>query len=314
MYRVRVLVVICLFAVLASTTALFAQQSSAASSGSASSDATGSDQKVVMKVGATKLTEGQFDDIFADFSKANEGGPVTTRKAIGESLASALVFSQQAEAQGVDKDPEIQRQIEASRIQILSNAEFERMEKQATPTMQEVAAFYNAHLDDFDEVSIRRLFVYKQTASSSGHGLPDAEAKARAEQIRKVLASGGDAKALIAGTKDMIDADPITFKRDELTGAMAQAFDMKEGEWSQVADSPDADLFFQVVKKARLTLAQATPAIQKKLQAQKLREAVQALKNKTGIWMDDAYFSGPLTATKGAVANSSSAKQTQEKR
>jgi hypothetical protein len=224
------------------------------------------------------------------------------------------VFSKQAEADGIDKDPEIQRQIEASRIQILSNAEFERMEKQAKPTMQEVAAYYNAHLDDFDEVSIRRLFVYKQNEHSAGHGLPDAEAKARAEQIRKVLASGGDAKALIAGTKDMIDADPLTFKRDDLTGSMAKAFDMKEGEWSQVAESPDADLFFQVVKKDRLSLAQATPTVEKKLQAQKLREEVQALKNKTGIWMDEAYFSGPLTASKDAASSSSSEKQNQEKR
>lgn len=314
MLRGQALVVICLFAAVPATSS-FAQQSSAVSSGAASTGSTGSDQKVVMKVGDTKLTEGQFNDIFADFQKANEGGPVTTRKSIGESFASAFVFSQQAEAQGLDEDPEIQRQIEASRIQILSNAEFERMEKQAKPTMQEVAAYYNAHLDDFDEVAIRRLFVYKQTATSSGHGLPDAEAKARAEQIRKVLASGGDAKALIAGTKDMIDADPLTFNRDDLTGTMAKAFDMKEGEWSQVADTPDADIFFQVVKKDRLSLAQATPAVEKKLQAQKLRDEVQALKNKTGIWMDDAYFSGPLTATKGAVASSSSEKQqTQEKR
>jgi len=45
-----------------------------------------------------------------------------------------------------------------------------------------------------------------------------------------------------------------------------------------------------------------------------LREDLEALKDKTGIWMDEAYFSGPVTASKAAVPNPSSQQQAQEKR
>ncbi|MGZ4814983.1 MAG: peptidylprolyl isomerase [Terriglobales bacterium] len=266
-----------------------------------------------MKVGDTSITQAQFDALYADFRKANQGGPVQKLHTIADNFAGALMLSQQAVAQGMDKDPEIVRQLEMNRIQILSNAAYERLEDQAKPRKQEIEAYYNSHLSDFDEVQIRRLFVYKQTPNSNGHGVPPQEAKARADEIRKVLASGGDAKALIANTKDALDAEAIPFKRGELPGNMAQAFDMKVGEWSEVADTPEALLLFEVVKKDRLTLAQGTPVIERKLQAQKLREEMEALKKTTGVWMDEEYFSGPVSPMKGAVPNPSEGKRTQDK-
>lgn len=291
----------------------FAQTASSGGATAVSASTGASSDQVVLKVGDTRYTKTQFDDIFADYWKATAGGPVQQRKSIGESFASALVLSKKALADGLEKDPEVQRQLEAARIQVLSNAEYDRLEKKAQPTQTEIAAYYDSHLDDFDEVYIRRLFVYKLNANSNGHGLPAAEAKAKAEQIRKVLAAGGDATPLIKGTQDMLDAEPLNFKRGELPGPMAQAFDMKVGEWSQVADTPDALLFFQVVKKERISLALATPTIQKRLEAIKLRAELQALKDKTGVWMDDEYFSGPLTASKGETPSSSSEKQAPSK-
>jgi hypothetical protein len=262
-------------------------------------------------VGSTSFTKAQFDNIFADFNKANEGGPVQQRKTIGENFVGAYMLSQQALAQGLDKDPEVQRELEAARIQILSNAEYEKLENQAKPSVQQVAAYYSAHPSDFDEVDIRRIFVYKQTPSSQGHGLPAADAKARAELIQKVLSSGGDAKSLIASTKDAVDTDPLTFRRGDLPEGMDKAFDMKVGECSQIADTADVYSMFCVVRKGRLSLAQATPIIEKKIQAQTLRQEMDALKNKTGIWMDQQYFSGPLSAS--SSAGPSSQPQTQNK-
>ena len=77
--------------------------------------------------------------------------------------------------------------------------------------------------------------------------------QARADQIRKVLASGGDAKALIKDTKDALDVDPLTSGAMTCRTVMKNAFDMKVGEWSQVADTPDALILFEVVNKGRLT-------------------------------------------------------------
>jgi hypothetical protein len=317
MYRVRFLVVLCLFAGGVMPSASHAQQSSSATSATAGSttaaNAVPASERVVIKVGDVNITQAQFDAMYAAFQKENEGGPVQKAKTLAENYAGSLMLSQQALAQHLDTTPDVQRQLEMNRIQILSNAEYDRLKDQAKPTMQETAAYYNAHLSDFDNVSIRRVFIFKQTSTSSGRGLPSAEAKTRAEEIHKVLVSGGDANALIKDTRDAVDTEPLVFYRDGLPAGMSQAFDMKVGEWSQIADTPETLAMFVVVKKDRMTLAQATPEIERKMSAQKLREEMDALKKKTGVWMDEQYFSGPVSAANGPAADPSNKKEAREK-
>lgn len=265
-----------------------------------------------MKVGDTQITQTQFEAMYGDFLKSQGGAAVPKKKTTAENFAGGLMLAKEAEATGLNKKPEVQRELEMNRIQILSNAEYNELQDKAKPTTQQVGDYYNSHLDDFDQVAIRRVFIFKQNEHTSGHGVPPADAKARADQIRKVLASGGDAKALIKDTKDALDVDPLTFRRDDLPASMKQAFDMKEGEWSQVADTPDSLIIFQLVKKDRYTLPQATVEIEKKLQGQKLREEMDALKKKTGVWLDDEYFAAPVSAA-NQVPGPSGDKRAQEK-
>ena len=266
-----------------------------------------------MKVGDKQITQTQFEAMYGDFLKSQAGAPVPKKKTTAENFAGGLMLAQEAEINGLNKKPEVQRELEMTRIQVLSNAEFNELEAKAKPSSQQVADYYNGNLDDFDTVSIRRIFIFKQNEHTDGHGVPPAEAKALADQIRKTLASGGNAKPLIEESKDAIDADPLTFRRDELPVVMKLAFDMKEGEWSQVADTADSLIMFEVVKKGRLTLTQATPEIEKKLQGQKLREEMDALKKKMGVWLDDEYFAAPVAATKSPAPGPSEEKRAQEK-
>ena len=310
MYRVSKQLV--LFVVVAAALS-YAQQTStpAATNASAATGASPS-QRIVMKIGDTQITQAEFEDMYGDFLKDQGGAAVPKKKTTAENFAGGVMLAHEAVAQGLDKKPDIQRQLEMNRIQILSNAEYDVLSEKAKPTTQEIAAYYDSHLDDFDQVTIRRVFIFKQNEHTSGHGVPAAEAQARAAEIRKVLASGGDAKELIKDTKDAIDVDPLTFQRDELPEVMKQAFDMKVGEWSQVADTPDSLILFEVVKKGRLTVGQATPTIEKKLQGQKLREEMDALKKKTGVWLDEEYFAAPVAAAKSPAPSPSDEKREQK--
>lgn len=266
-----------------------------------------------MRIGDTQITQKQFEEMYGDFLKDQAGAPVPKKKTTAENFAGGVMLAKEAEAQGLNKKPDVQRELEMNRIQILSTAEYNVLDEKAKPSMQEISAYYDSHLDDFDQVAIRRVFIFKQSDHTNGHGVPAAEAKQRADEIRKALSSGGDAKSLIKDTKDALDAEPLTFRRDDLPAVMKAAFDMKPGEWSQVADTPDALILFEVVTKGRLTLAQAKPEIEKKLQGLKLREEMDALKQKTGVWLDDQYFAGPVSAAKSPVPNSSDEKRSQEK-
>ena len=266
-------------------------------------------ERVVLKVGNVQVTQADFETMVSDL-EAQQGPADLSRKAIGDNYAQLLMLSQQAVANHLDTSPEVIRQLALDRSQILSNAEFVRLKSEAKPTPQEISAYYSAHLDDYDTVDLRRVFIWSTAQDSKGgHGFTPQQAKTLADAVGQALKSGGDVGKVIQGTphgsEDVVfDAEPLTFQRGELPPKLADAaFGLKEGGWTELNDAPGTYVFLQVVKRGRRDLKEVSPQIEKKLQAQKLREELESLKKNAGIWMDEGYFA-PASRTAGSNAQS----------
>jgi hypothetical protein len=216
------------------------------------------------------------------------------------------MLSQQAVANRLDSSPEVSRQLAIDRIQILSDAEFASLMRQAQPTLEEISQYYSAHGSDYDEVRIRRLFIWKKGAGSkNGRGLSPQEARARADAILQASAAGRDTTKLTEAFKDsddgMSDAEPLAFPRGELPPEMEKvAFAIKEGEWSQAVDTRDSVILVQLVRRDRQQLGQVSSLIEKRLQGQKMQAMLDDLKKNAGIWMDEQYFGTAVAPVPGA--------------
>jgi hypothetical protein len=255
------------------------------------------DQRVVLKVGDLQITQAAFEQYLADL-EAQQGPADLSRKQLGDNYASMLMLSKMAAANHLDQTPPVQRQLAVDRMQILSNAEFANLKTQTAPSKNEIQAYYNAHLDDYDVVEMRRLFIWVGDAKNGGQLTPE-RAKALADAVSKVYASGGGQDRLQKLVKEtphnndeiVIDEQPLTFQRGELPGNLDEtAFSLKPGEWKEMNNGPNAYLFIQVVNRSRKDLSQVSGQIEKKLQTQKLKAELEGLKKKTGIWMDETYF------------------------
>ena len=263
------------------------------STGQASSDA----NRVVLKVGGVQVTKEEFESRIRDIEPghAEEGAPDKDRQRLGDDYASVLMLSQQAVAKHLDSSPEVARKLDVARMQVLSDAEFASLMQQAQPTFAEVSQYYAAHASDYEEVQIRRLFIWKQRENTKGAPLTSQAARAKAEQIRKAYASRTNVQKLSSdltkSEEGMLDANPLTFTRGELSPQMEKiAFSLKEGEWSEVEDTPARLLLTQLVKRDRQQLGQVSPHIEKQLQDQKMQALLNDLKKNAGIWMDEKYF------------------------
>jgi hypothetical protein len=300
LFRVRLL--FCLNLVLTIILAAAAQAQAQPGSGTAEAadtasktDAPSPSQHVVLKVGDLQITQATFEQYLADL-EAQQGPPELGRKKLGENYASMLMLSQMAAANHLDASPEVQRQLAIDRMQILSNAQFAKLKESASPTREEISAYYNAHLADYDTVEVRRIFVWSGDKVTDKRSLTPEEAQKMAEQIRQAYTSGGDVDRVISqtphGSDDvMADKEPLKFQRGDLPGQMNDVvFALNEGGWKEFNNGPGAFAFFHVVKKGRLSLKDVTPQIDKKLQAQKLREQLESLKKQNGVWMDETYF------------------------
>lgn len=284
-----------------------ASSASSATAGSATNASVASstlppDKRVVLKVGDQQITQAQFERYIKDLEE--QQGPATlSQEKLGENYAELLMLSHLAVANHLDSSPSVLRQLAIDRNQILSNAEFAKLKEEANPTPQQISAYYNAHLDDYDLVTLRRVFIYKK-GPGRPKGIDPAEAEPLAKQIRQAYATGADPKRLVKDPETVVlDAKPLTFPRNEMPEYMDKiAFSMRQpGEWKELGNNGDVLVLLQLVSRSRVSLAQATPQIEKTLATQKLREELENRKKKSGIWLDEAYFaphkSGPNPST-----------------
>jgi PPIC-type PPIASE domain len=274
----------------------------------ATTTSTGSMQdknKVILKVGDLQITQGAFEQYIADLEAA-QGPADLSRKKLGENYSSMLMLEQAARANKLDQSPEVVRELAIERMQILSNAEFIALKTKATPTAQEIKAYYDKNGDDYDTVKIRRVFLLANVNAHNGGGMTHDQAQAMADAVKKAIAERKDVIATVNAiphnrTDVVADPDPLEFQRGQLPPEMDKAaFTLKVGEWTQLGgDNADEYVFIQLVSRSRKPLDEVSSQIEKKLQAEQLREELNALKAKTGIWMDEEYF-----ASKNPVSTS----------
>jgi len=255
--------------------------------------------RIVLKVGNVQVTQADFEsrinDIEPQGDADKEGPSDKDRHKLGDDYASVLMLSQQAVASHLDSSIEVSRQLAVARLQVLSDVEFASLMRQAQPTTEEVGKYYAAHFSDYDQVQIRRLFIWKQKENSKDGALSSQAARERADTIRQAYAAGTSerklAEDLIKSGDGMFDLEPLSFPRGELSPQMEKvAFTLKEGKWSEVQDTPAALLLIQLVKRSRQQLGAVTLIIEKELQGQKMQVMLDDLKKNAGIWMDEQYF------------------------
>jgi hypothetical protein len=275
---------------------------------------------VILKVGNVQVTQAEFEsgvgqiEPQADPDKEGSAGDKDKgkdRRKLGDDYASVLMLSQQAVASHLDTTPEVTRQLAIDRVQILSDAEFASLMSKAQPTFEEIRQYYSAHPSDFEEVRIRRLFIWKTGGSSKNtHGLSAQEARASADAILQAAASGRDTTKLTERFKDsddgMFDKQPLSFPRGELPPKIEKvAFAIKEGSWSQVEETPDSIILVQLVKREPQQLGEVSSLIEKQLQGDKMQAMLDDLKKKAGIWMDQQYFGTEVAPVPGAQRRNS---------
>lgn len=270
-------------------------------------------ERVILKVGDVQVTQADFESRISDLEPQGNAENESTevkgdkdRRKLGDDYASVLMLSQRAVADHLDSSPEVNRQLVIARLQVLSDAEFSSLMRQANPTTEEINKYYSAHLSDYDQVQIRRLFIWKQRDKSKDPPVLSSQAaRASADRIRQAYAAGTSEKKLSVDLaksgEGMLDADPISFPRGELSPQMEKvAFGLKEGEWSEVQDTPAGLLLIQLVKRGRQPFSEVSPAIENELQAQKIEALLDDLKKKAGIWMDEQYFGTAVAPVPGA--------------
>jgi parvulin-like peptidyl-prolyl isomerase len=285
----------------------------AATGTTATPPAAASSAKVVLKVGATQITESEVDFLVTRLGSrakaivANEG-----LRPVAEEYVQMLLLSRQALDEHLDSSPALRRELEFVRDQMLAQAEYQKMTSAVKVSQEEISQYFNAHQSEFETVQIREFLIRKrpQDAQDPKQGLTAEEAKTKAEAIRKALLAGTDIERVaedFATTPTnavmLIDRKPRAFRRGQMVPALEKAtFDLKDGEVSESVDTPQAFIVVKVFGHQHPELKEVAAEIETKLRQQKLNAEVDDLRNKAGVWMDEDYFKAKPAAPSGSAA------------
>jgi len=257
--------------------------------------------KVVLKVGDQQITQGDLEYLVSKLNPdARQALARQGRRPLGEQYALMLMLSEHAKGHHAETTVDFRRQVELYKLQTLAQSEYEAISSQALLTPEDIKQYYSSHSAEFEEAQVRQVVIRKKAddAAADVPGLTAADAKTRAEEIRKALAAGGDASKVVQEFSKpnvvLIEAQPRAVRRGQLLADLDKAaFQLKDGEVSEPLETPQALVLLQKVARRQPELQDVTKEIEDKLRQEKVEATLAELRSKMSVWMDDAYFAPP---------------------
>lgn len=269
---------------------------------SATPAAASSPEKVVLKVGETKVTQADVDFLIGNLNpQVRQAVASQGRKPVGDEYAMMVLLSQKAQDQHLDAAPQIQRKIAFEKLQILAQEEYQKIAQTIQISPDEINTYYTAHKSDFpEEAEIHEFVITKKPADAKAGepGLSAEEAKTRLTEIQKAVQAGTNldeiAKKYDVANTVLVDPKPVTVRKGQMIPALDKAaFDLQPNQFSAPLETPRAVVMLQMLSRHQPDVKSVTPQIEDNLRQEKVRATMDDMKAKANIWMDPDYFKEP---------------------
>jgi len=226
-----------------------------------------------------------------------------------------LVMANEAEKQGLDKQPPFEELMAFARLQLLNQALTHKLQQDAgNISEQEISDYYRAHPETFEQYTLQRLYVpvRKQAPPATAHNKsakPTTEEQAArekaseeemtrlAESLRARAAAGED---LLKLQKEAFDAAGVKVaapntsmgkvRRTALPASHTAIFALKAGEISAVVSDTNGHYVYKLEGKDELGLDQVREDIRSTLQSQRMKEAMDRIQNSFSTETNESYF------------------------
>ena len=263
-------------------------------------------ETVVLTIGEEKITAADLDHMIDMLPEQYRAQMRTTgRRQFAERLVSLKVMAQEAHRRKLEDTPAYKSQLAFQAEQLLAQQGYQDLA--ATTKVDEATArkYYDEHKSDYVQVKARHILIrFKGSAvplKKDAKELTDEEALAKAQEIRKKLVDGADFATLAKAESDDAGSganggDLGTFGKGRMVPAFEQvAFTIAVGELSEPVKSQFGYHIIKVETRQEKTFVEVRPDIEKKLDGELVKKAMDDLKNATPVVMNPDYF-GPAPA------------------
>ena len=262
--------------------------------------------KVVMTVGDQKITAAQFDQIVASLPPQYQASARGSgRKQFADNLARVLLLAQEGKRRKLDETVSYQTQILFQNANILAGLTYDQLGKDAKLDEADVRKYYEEHKKDFEQIRARHVLIRMQGSplpvKPGQKDLTEAEALAKAEEIRKRVLDGKETFEAIARAESddtgsgANGGDLGFFHHNQMVPPFEEAaFALKPGEVSQPVKT---QFGYHIIKlEAAKTYEDVRPDVEKRMRPEMAQKALADMEKKAGVTLDPEYFPAPPPA------------------
>lgn len=258
--------------------------------------ATVSPDAVVLTIGTEKITRAQFEDLLKGL--ADTGRPATTaaaRRQVAEQFGELTALAQEARKRKLDQSPSVKQLIEIQTDNVLAGTLAKEL-SEVKPDDAAARAYYDAHKSEYEQVKASHILIRFQGSKAplrpNQKDLTDAEALAKAQEIRKKLVDGADfaatAKAESDDTGSGANGGSLgTFGHGQMVGPFEQAaFTLQIGQISEPIKTPFGYHIIKVEARTSKTFEEAKADVGKQMS----KDALDNVRKQTPVTLDETYF------------------------
>lgn len=248
---------------------------------------------VVAKLNGRDITVDQVGRIANVFPPTAKDSVLANKEEMLRKYGLMELLAERAEKAGYANQSPYRERLATSRVQILAQAQMNAASTARLVRPEDQKAYYDAHRDDF--LAVKAVGVYLPYGVDKRS---EADAKARAEEFRKKVISGGDADALIKEYSE----DPDSRDKGGDLGAISKIsnlpadfrnaiFSLKPGEWSQPLRQPNGYYVVRSGGEETAPYEDVKEAIFKIMQQEHFNEYIAKLQSQVSFKvLDSQYF------------------------
>ena len=269
---------------------------------------------VVLTAGTETMTRSQFERLLSTLPQQIRAQTVTPegKRQLADKLADMKILAQEAHNRGLQNNPDIASQLKMQEETLLANALYQQLAETAKPSDTELKAIYEARKSEFEQVTARHILVRFQgsrVALRKDHkDLTDAEALAKAKELRERIVKGEDFAAIaktesddtVSGTKG---GDLGVMQRGRMIPEFEQAvFALPAGQVSEPIKTQFGYHLVQVQEKTIPDFDKVKAELERARQAEMANTTVRTLRDKANVKFNPDYFGAPQAAPAAPAA------------
>ena len=266
--------------------------------------ATAQADPVVIAAGNIAIRQSEFESALQTLPAEYQqyaAGP--GKRQFAEDYLRMKMLAAEGTKAGLDKDPDVLRQLALMRENLIAQAQLEKIETGITISDADLKKTYDAQKAQYEQVKARHILIAFKGSPAAQEGkaeLTEEQAKAKAEDIRKQIVGGASFDELAKKESDDVGSgarggDLGEFGRGQMVPEFEKAaFEAKVGEVTPVVRTQFGYHIIKVDEHGSTPFEEVRPTLERTEKQTRVQAALEQMKTNAKATFNDAYF-GPAT-------------------